>query len=235
MKTPKKEAASIGGLVLAIGIVSTVCITLTIISRYYYHTIDQMFNSYGVWEEWDRHELLSLVEIICVIINMVLGAISITELVLGAVIIKAKRIDKDFLLVIFSVILLVFSVLSIILKFIAEEIWRFDLSDYMFIAVVILSFIVVPKIFKFQTVATAYESAFSNNFQYDGEPVFVSGQKLNYGNTEKPQTVSQGFSYIEEEPNNSLKTKKRCVRCGRDNDINAKFCEACGYSKFINN
>ena len=104
-----------------------------------------------------------------------------------------------------------------------------------FPAILVLGIIVLIKIIRYKSVVKATENTISNDFQYDGDPVSAAGQGFNYLSTENTKTADQGFSYIEEESSGVVNAQKKCIRCGKENDLNAKFCKACGYSKFINN
>ena len=235
MKTAKRAAYSIGKMTLATGIVSSVCALWLFNTRFYiqllYWEFHKFITSYDAKTENE-------IETTASVIAFVFLAISVTELVLGASLVKRKKTNKINLFLTFTIVLALFSVLSLFFNFLTGSFnffWISFLSELLLLAVLVLCIITLPKLLRFKKDSQTYETMFSCGFQYDGKPVFVSGQKLNYGNTEKPQAVSQGFSYIEEESSGVVNAQKKCIRCGKENDSNAKFCEACGYSKFINN
>ena len=202
MKTPKKEAASIGRLMLAISIISTVSAPYGIS----FNNLTE--NTYTITET---------------IIAILFLFISICGIVAGVKAVNRREIKDSDIAILLTVLILLF----------ASTFSGFVLLA--FPAILVLGIIVLIKIIRYKSVVKATENTISNDFQYDGDPVSAAGQGFNYLSTENTKTADQGFSYIEEESSGVVNAQKKCIRCGKENDLNAKFCKACGYSKFINN
>ena len=202
MKTPKKEAASIGRLMLAISIISTVSAPYGIS----FNNLTE--NTYTITET---------------IIAILFLFISICGIVAGVKAVNRREIKNSDIAILLTVLILLF----------ASTFSGFVLLA--FPAILVLGIIVLIKIIRYKSVVKATENTISNDFQYDGDPVSAAGQGFNYLRTENTKTADQGFSYIEEESSGVVNAQKKCIRCGKENDLNAKFCKACGYSKFINN
>ena len=202
MKTPKKEAASIGRLMLAISIISTVSAPYGIS----FNNLTE--NTYTITET---------------IIAILFLFISICGIVAGVKAVNRREIKNSDIAILLTVLILLFA-----LTFSGFVLLAFP-------AILVLGIIVLIKIIRYKSVVKATENTISNDFQYDGDPVSAAGQGFNYLSTENTKTADQGFSYIEEESSGVVNAQKKCIRCGKENDLNAKFCKACGYSKFINN
>lgn len=202
MRTPKKEAASIGRLMLAISIISTVSAPYGIS----FNNLTE--NTYTITET---------------IIAILFLFISICGIVAGVKAVNRREIKNSDIAILLTVLILLF----------ASTFSGFVLLA--FPAILVLGIIVLIKIIRYKSVVKATENTISNDFQYDGDPVSAAGQGFNYLSTENTKTADQGFSYIEEESSGVVNAQKKCIRCGKENDLNAKFCKACGYSKFINN
>lgn len=204
MRTPKKVAASIGGLMLAISIISTVSVPYGI-----------RFNNFTE----------STYTITKTIIAILFLFISICGIVAGVKAVNRREIKNRDITILLTELILLFAF------FASTFSGSFLLA---FPAILVLDIIVLIMIIRYKSVVKATENTIFNDFQYDGDPVSATGQEFNYISAEKTKADGQGFSYIEEENNSVVNSQKQCVRCGRDNDLSAKFCKACGYSEFIN-
>lgn len=167
---------------------------------------------------------------ICFFVSFIIFGISIFLFVIGINLLTSKKLLCPKIMKIFSIVLLIYYFLQT--GFTISVLYGYNMLSFMVgIAIIILCFVMLHNYSKYKAAMQDYENAFSNEFQYIRESPTNDSQSFNYTNAKKSQD-EQVFSYIKKD-NSFINNKKCCVRCGTDADLNAKFCESCGYSKFI--